>query len=67
MTDPWKIYDVSVPSYVNDRYSERLGYWIYVKRLHPEQWTICTARRLFFVMRGAGETFSPALFVSGKG
>jgi hypothetical protein len=32
-TDPWKIYDVSVPSYTNDLVTMEpgLGYWIYIK------------------------------------
>ena len=32
ITDPWKIYDISVPSYVNDLTTMEpgLGYWIYI-------------------------------------
>jgi hypothetical protein len=34
LSDPWKIYDTSVPSYVNDltTLEPGLGYWIYVKQ-----------------------------------
>ena len=34
LSDPWKIYDISVPSYVNDltALEPGLGYWIYIKQ-----------------------------------
>ena len=34
LSDPWKIYDISVPSYVNDltTLEPGLGYWIYIKQ-----------------------------------
>ena len=34
LSDPWKMYDIAVPSYVNDLtiLEPGLGYWIYVKQ-----------------------------------
>ena len=33
VADPWKIYDVSVPAYVNDLVTMEpgLGYWVFIK------------------------------------